>query len=296
METRIINGSLTEIYANGGGYLTEAYPTNFHTFVKRKVLTASEKAEDWKEVTEKEKTTLEASDAAWERPPQAFIDLWNNAARPYILMSGFVEYGKYNEETGFFELNGLTDITYEQALEIYNFSWLEPDKSEFIGQNARTNFLLWSYDNRYSTGGSATKNGARIYSSFGWVGLNIEVMRVSPDNQSLQFAISPGTSSMARLRKILGVLDISRITVVFSIGASKLEEVKITNAKCNLSFREANKLSFESIQYMVTKASNTTPITITVHPDLYAKLTDVENGEWFALNELAISKNITFAS
>lgn len=42
---------------------------------------------------------------------QTFIDLWNVACGIY---------GQYNASTGYFELNGLLDITYEQALAIYD--------------------------------------------------------------------------------------------------------------------------------------------------------------------------------
>lgn len=46
---------------------------------------------------------------------QLFIDLWNNACKSAD------KPGKYNEETDFFEWNGLTDITYEEAIDIYTY-------------------------------------------------------------------------------------------------------------------------------------------------------------------------------
>lgn len=39
-----------------------------------------------------------------------FIDMWNSACGSY---------GQYNADTGFFELNGLIDITYDEAIPIY---------------------------------------------------------------------------------------------------------------------------------------------------------------------------------
>ncbi|MDU1892763.1 MAG: hypothetical protein E6767_18945, partial [Dysgonomonas sp.] len=42
-----------------------------------------------------------------------FADLWNQAAG---------QYGRYNEETGLFELNGRTNYSYEQAIDIYNYT------------------------------------------------------------------------------------------------------------------------------------------------------------------------------
>lgn len=47
-------GSNTEIYS-GVGFLTQAAPTNFHVFMKRKVLAKDEAADDWREETEAEK-------------------------------------------------------------------------------------------------------------------------------------------------------------------------------------------------------------------------------------------------
>ena len=47
---------------------------------------------------------------------------------------------------------------------------------------------------------------------------------------------------------------------------------------------------------MIEHASNTSPITITVHADVYAKLTDESNTDWHALMASAAAKNITFAT
>ena len=41
---------------------------------------------------------------------------------------------------------------------------------------------------------------------------------------------------------------------------------------------------------------NSKAITITVHPDVYAKLTDESNADWHALMASAAAKNITFAT
>lgn len=46
-----------------------------------------------------------------------FIDLWNNACGSY---------GRYNAETGYFELNGLTDIGYDEALKIFHNAQYSP--------------------------------------------------------------------------------------------------------------------------------------------------------------------------
>lgn len=56
-------------------------------------------------------------------------------------------------------------------------------------------------------------------------------------------------------------------------------------------------LKLECWQYLVTNAANgTTAITVTVYPDVYAKLTDTSNTEWHAVLTAAVAKNISFAT
>ena len=62
------------------------------------------------DVTVGEDDKLAVTDLAKKK---VFIDTWNTACT-----SAGIRYGSYNEKTGYFELNGLTDISYEQALDI----------------------------------------------------------------------------------------------------------------------------------------------------------------------------------
>lgn len=63
-----------------------------------------------------------------------------------------------------------------------------------------------------------------------------------------------------------------------------------------MSFASSPLLSRESLEYLVENAANTAPIAITVHPDVYAKLTDESNAEWYAVNEVAIARDIQFVT
>ena len=92
------------------------------------------------------------------------------------------------------------------------------------------------------------------------------------------------------LQKILGVIQIKGDTKDAFLGCQSLEEFRIEiMGNFDLDFRESPLVSLDSIEYLVTKATNTSPITITLHPDAYARVTD----ELFAL---AAEKNITIAS
>ena len=75
-----------------------------------------------------------------------------------------------------------------------------------------------------------------------------------------------------------------------------LTEIRISQLRYNIWLSDSPLLSLASLQYMVTHAVNTSAITITVHPDVFAKLTDETNTEWHALLALAAEKNISFAT
>ncbi len=112
-------GTLTQLSANSGCYLTESYPTNFHTFVTKKILVGDDAQDNYKEVTLAEKTKLEDADAKWTEPPKEFIEKW--------IKYGYVKnvhYSGYNEHTGYFSLNGIEDIGYEEADRILTIAYL----------------------------------------------------------------------------------------------------------------------------------------------------------------------------
>ncbi|MBD5381954.1 collagen-like protein [Clavibacter sp.] len=86
-----------------------------------------------------------------------------------------------------------------------------------------------------------------------------------------------------------------QMTDVFK-GCRKLQEVWIQGLKSDLSFVDSPLLRMDCLQYMIDNAMNTSLITITFHPDIYAKLTDEQNDEWYNILKLASSKNIQFAT
>lgn len=81
----------------------------------------------------------------------------------------------------------------------------------------------------------------------------------------------------------------------FTTADIPLETFKVI-VRSSLQFNHFPKLSLASMQYLVTNAANTSTITVTVHPDVYAKLTDESNIEWHQVLIDAAAKNITFAT
>ena len=280
LQSRIVNGSLTEIYAGGGNFVTEAFPTNFHTFAPKRILLNGQSADDYKEVTPAERSAIEAADAKWIEPSQTFIDLWDAACR------GF---GSYNEKTGYFELNGLVDITYAEAMDIYQANQQISRgslNSLFTGlSHLRTNIPFGA-----NWAGAATNTFKNC--------TNIEVINFWPVVSSLTGAFCGCT----KLRKIIGPVGVGDCNAAIAkdvfVNCRNLETLQLRLLHVNADLSELPKLSAESLAYIIENRSpfNSKAITITVHPDVYAKLTDEANAEWHALLAAAAEKNITFAT
>ena len=91
-------------------------------------------------------------------------------------------------------------------------------------------------------------------------------------------------------------------------GCYALESVLIYCLSVPISFAWSPKLSLDSVKCMIDNAVSAAAITVTVHPDVFAKLTgDTSNAAAAALPEeelalwtqaldAAMKKNITFAT
>lgn len=298
-------GTIVEIVASANKFITQVNPPGAHTFFTRKILTSTEKVEDFKEVTSAQKEELEAQNSKLTEPDQTFIDLWNAACGIW---------GKYNKETGFFELNGLTDITYEQAIKIYTAGPLIGDAKEIYGftnTNLRTNLPA----QRDSSSGY--RHRVRIfYTSFS---AGIDVVNLNPFNMEKEIVVGIYSSDSTATpicshntfnsRIYMGVLDLQLIHNApfdMQVGGNNCEQLYLKNVKVECKLHQMKKLRLDCFQYLVNNAANTKEIKVYVHADVYAKLTgDTTNAaaaalseeelqEWMALIPLASEKNITF--
>lgn len=268
IQSRTINNSLTEIYVVGENFITQAFPTNFHQFWTKKILTASEKISDFKEVTDSEKNTIANKDAQWEAPSEELI-AQAEAARAV-----------YNHSTGFFELNTLVDITEDEMRLIMTYGKFSIESGNAIRLPIRTNI--------------------RVYNSSAYIQMEARALFV--DNERLE-TLSVNNclenikdaylffSNNPKLRKVIGNISFvsgARIPKSCFRGLAALVDIKIKTPS-SLSIGDSPLLSLASIQYMIDNAYNTSPITITLHPDAYARLTD-------ELIAQATEKQITFAT
>lgn len=79
-------------------------------------------------------------------------------------------------------------------------------------------------------------------------------------------------------------------------GCKSLQEIRIKQLRYNVNLKDSPLLTLESFQYLVENATNTSAITVTVHADVYAKLTDPQQADWYAVNTAAQGKQISFAA
>lgn len=208
-----------------------------------------------------------------------FIDLWNAACGVW---------GRYNEVTGFFELNGLTDITYEEAVTVYHESYIRPyPRATFESCKSRTLLPLFMW---YSQPSNSKFLGCR----------ELEILGVSSASSFAPADISRTFENCVKLRRIETLTYFNYIAggdTCFK-NCIELEYVNFGYMRCDLNLQWSPKLTLEMMAKLATSNSGipASGITITVHPDVYAKLTDAGNAEWHKVLTDAAEKNITFAT
>lgn len=205
---------------------------------------------------------------------------------------------KYNKSTGFYELNGLTDISEAEMVEIYvqtgTFGCGDNYSGVAARTNIRTNFLIPNIE--YVTWYGNLKNLQGAFRDC----KRLEVCKLAKDDNTYIKVSDIATifESSTALRRVIGIIDVaeSNKNIAF-VNTASLEGIKIKNLNGNLSISKSPMINLESLSYIVGNNINDSPITVTVHPDVLAKLQDAEgHPEWHAVNTAAQEKQISFAT
>ena len=193
---------------------------------------------------------------------------------------------KYNEATGYYELNGLADITEKEMRAIYtqwqkdvgtashNTGWLT------LPPNMRTNLpSLYRADLI-----SALSNCIS--------GSSVEVLCIAEQSNDTRVMYVASTQAVAqnnmpKLRRVIGIWrynDNNPSNFNFSYGqpfgkCPLLEEIRMMRINKSHTFAVSPNLSKESVQYMIENANPPSgaaagSIAITLHPTAYARLKD----------------------
>lgn len=239
-----------------------------------------------------------------------FIDLWNECA---------VDFGRYNEDTGYFELNGLTDLTWDDAKMIFALSAY----SEYPYYACRGHYFKFSDKGHFRTNlpsicGGYTSHISNNISTYICDYIEVlNVMQRMPFNRPPFYTNTMFTGCQSfdcygnpKLRKVMGIIyfNASQKAVNYGYGFPKLEEINLYNISKNYKYLyNAPKLNYTSVKCMIENRGGTNAITIWYHADVYNKIlgtaadtayegTGGTKEEWMALADLAASKNITLAT
>lgn len=192
----------------------------------------------------------------------------------------------YNAKTGFFEYNTLVDITTEELRDMLSHinEIFLPGGSRLANSKSRTNIVTASSLPKKWGTGFVSLNGLLAKNN------NIEILKLG-DIQAQGPSVNIFCYEARRLKKILGEIDVRSVTrFVNSFNNTPLlSDITLWSLICSVDFSDCPLLSLTSIQYMVDNAANTSPITITLHPDAHARLTE-------ELIAQAAEKQITFAT
>lgn len=257
------------------------------------MLTASEDIDDFKEVTEAEKTALEAADAKWEKPTEALIELWNTEWS----RRSWTPFGRYNPDTGFFEGNGILDITTSQARRILLIGRLNDKVTEVCVRqfiyDLPTVLPIYTTGSLYCLPSVCRINTIRIVDYY------IVNNGKDPDTTPIYITNTRDLGYISTISHVLGILDVSHDTASKHLynGISPFVTIWLMNICKGVNLHYSSNLRLDCLRFMVENAQVVaTGQTITLHPTIYAKITDEENEEWNALLDLAQEKNITFTT
>ena len=241
------------------------------------------------------------------------IAIADAASSTAALHKVYESYGAvYNKESGYWELNGLTDLTEEEMYDIYLWTHNiinQPDLTVAFAQAPIRTTFAYSFKKIYRNTIGVSLDQAFLTCN------QLEVICLNPISDSqiqisytLSTACHNAFNGCSKLREISNVLYISRnsqnIFVDAFVKCSQLSKVRIRGLRQDVSFADSPLISYESLNYIVTNAANTSAITVTVHPTTYSYLTGTaqptaEVGgtteEWQALVTSAQAKQISFA-
>ena len=203
---------------------------------------------------------------------KVIYDTTSGTLRDLYISAGAV----YNEQTGYYELNGLTDITEEEMRVIYKYAGTPQVKAAFAYSNARTNLPMPGMYN-------GSVYGAMFYSCSNLEVVYLGYKKSSPTSYDVPLVYTEGNNCFylcKKLKKIYGKIHQRIDDWDLTFGEClALEEVRIADLHSSIQLSWSPNLSKESVQYMITNANPPSgaavgSITITLHPTAYARLKD----------------------
>ena len=199
--------------------------------------------------------------------PQYIIDHWISLSSEVKVYDGTV-YFRFNEETGYFECNDLVDITLNDAINIIQYGNVD----SFVKMGGREEkkvrvVFCANLGGKWSTMSNSYRLGTGEYTE------RVYCQGILPISRC--FVANLGNYGdfihCKRLRDVLYInLDNNSKTYTFWDLKNVITFLGI-KMKGSLSFKDSPLLSNESILFLINHEASTSAITITLHPDAYAR-------------------------
>lgn len=230
-----------------------------------------------------------------------------SALRALFIARGYYKqtntyYCVYNDATGYYEMNGLNDLTEAQMVDIYLYTSVQINIG---GVGASPTLVNAMYSNIRTTFPRTTLSGYDTTSDINRF-RGCDKLEVYKNYQSYGH-ISYNCPSMFNECSELHTVDFINLTLITNVsyvadcftGCVKLATANVKYLKVSFSFKDCPLLSLASLQYLVTnRANGTNQITITVHPTVLGYLNDAVGHQ--AWNDLLVdavnNQHINFAS
>lgn len=227
--------------------------------------------------------------------PQANIDL-------------FISVGAiFNETTGYFEFNGLVDLTYTDMLKVIRYDMENQPPMDNYQINARTNLPKKTtryYSNRFQWAGGSFNQTNDLIESIAMTEegpLDIQQERFFFLSNDVLFCTN--CNYLKRVSGIISIQNFSSIVGSFIENCFSLEEIKLYGMKGTISaLAKCSRLSLNSIAFLVRYSMNTGQMTLTLHPSAYARCESdtteyLYNGNtYIGIIAFATEKNISIVS
>ena len=236
-----------------------------------------------------------------------FIDLWNNAAGSR---------GRYNEETGYFELCEIYDIDWDEALLIFKHSYgMGLKDMDYF-------FEIWTsgYGDKYPRVLLPLKQGFSSYSYIADYCLKndflerIAFTRGGVDERTCVFNVQTYGFMLSKVEKIYDIVQISQIPAnnsnIFNMPKLVYGRFKLWGSNYTTIYFRAPLLDYTSTNYLFTGISTQNAnkqCVFKLAANMYNKILGTADDaayegsggtkeEWMALTDLAAGKNITLAT
>lgn len=141
-------------------------------------------------------------------------------------------------------------------------------------------------------------SGINVTARATFTGSNFKTIYLCPESRFVRFSycvyLFYGCSQLVTI--VGGMTFENRNNNMAFTSCKSLQDIRIEQLRYNVNLNDSPLLTLESFQYLVENATNTSAITVTVHADVYAKLTDSQQADWSAVNTAAQGKQISFAT